>query len=56
MVLVIWSDEEICEFDDSWLLIANKAAANRILEEQYEDTQYKRRIVCRYSLEIAWGL
>jgi hypothetical protein len=28
-------------------LIANKAAANHTLKEQYEDTQYKRRIACR---------
>ena len=41
-----------------WRNIRNRsqAAANRILEEQYEDTQYKRRIVCRYRLESAWGL
>jgi len=41
---MIWSDEEIPEFDhdDSWLLIANEAAVNRILKEQYGDIQYKR--------------
>jgi hypothetical protein len=51
--MVIWSDEEVSESDDSRLLIANKAAANRILKEQDEDTQYKRRTVCRYRLESA---
>ena len=35
------ADEEIYEIDDSWLLIANKAATNRTLKEQYEDTQYR---------------
>ena len=36
---IVWSDEEIYEFDDSWFLIANKAAANRILKEQHEESK-----------------
>ena len=45
-----WYDEEVPEFDDSWLLITNEAAANRILGEQYEDpapnTSERRLISC----------
>ena len=71
VLMMIWSNEEIFEFnhDGSWFLITNKAAANRILKEQYGGIQFKRTtcylpiqarvnlgsLRCLYTVEMAGG-
>jgi len=42
--MIIWSDEEISEFNDSWLLIANEAAANK-------DSEIYRRLMTLFNKE-----